>query len=152
MQAITENPENGKVPTDRIFALVDPKLATSIGGSTAGFTKVEMIAGQHPVIKNQIVPDTLTVPEKVPGTGHSVLSADFFSPWVIQRTGFVDFYGADYPLPPIPRRPIEYTFCGRENWMTRGAAWHGSHVYTLPLSLDARAFVLCDFSKRTIAK
>ncbi len=79
-------------------------------------------------------------------------SADFFAPRVIQRPGFVDFYGEDYPLPPIPRRPIEYTFCGRENWMTRAAGWHGPHVYTFPLSLDARAFVLCDFSKRNISK
>ncbi|MFN9428816.1 MAG: RHS repeat domain-containing protein [Acidobacteriota bacterium] len=48
VQAITANPDNGKVPTDRIFAVVDPKLASSIGGNIVDFTKVDMIPGQHP--------------------------------------------------------------------------------------------------------
>ena len=77
-----------------------------------------------------------------------ILTEDSVKPWRIQRLGFVRFSSSEYPPP--SERPLEYTFCGTESWMRQVAAWHGSNVYTMPLSLDGRTFVLCDFTKGKI--
>lgn len=67
-----------------------------------------------------------------------VPSSDWYTPWTIQRTGFVDIsYGRRFTA------TIEYLFCGRESWMHALAAWHGEQYFTMPLSRDARHLVFC---------
>ena len=73
-------------------------------------------------------------------------------PWVVQRSAFTNFYRFENenqmkntaPLR-VPPPPLEYLFCAdEEGWMRRAAAWHGARVYTMPLSLDGRTFVVCE--------
>lgn len=69
--------------------------------------------------------------------------------WVMERSGFVNFY--DRRDPAKRRPPLEFRWCGEGQWYTYIAAWHGPNVYTFPLSLDGRSLVLCDFSKEKAA-
>lgn len=68
---------------------------------------------------------------------------DTFSLGYVPRIGYIDFLDARKPASPV--RPIVYRICGREGWMRHAAAWHGEDVYTMPLRMDGRSFIACEF-------
>lgn len=83
---------------------------------------------------------------KIVGTGFGdfFTPVDGLTPWTIQRTVIAEFNRR--PNLSLITPPLQFSMCGTELWMIRGASFHDDFFFTMPLRQDGGVFVFCDFS------